>query len=220
MTEKEMNKRTFSIKEALGFGWETAKENLGFFVMLLLVAALIYLIPWSVALLLSERGFLWSSMGVSMVDFVLTAIIWMGIIKISLNFYDKKESEIEDIVSPYYLFFKYLLASIVYFIIVILGFVLFIVPGIYLAIRLWFFDYFIIDKEMGPLDSLKSSFHATKGNVLKLLLFLILMGVINILGVLLLVIGLFITIPVTILASVFAYRKLSEQIAITKGTDS
>jgi uncharacterized membrane protein len=48
----------------------------------------------------------------------------------------------------------------------------------------------------------------TRGNTWNLFFFGILIGLINILGLLCLVVGLFITVPLSMLASAFIYRKL------------
>lgn len=86
-----------------------------------------------------------------------------------------------------------------------------IVPGIILGIKFWFFDYFIMDKKVGPIEALKRSAELTSGVKWKLFLFFLALTGINILGALLLLIGLFLTIPTTMMAAAFVYRKLLAQ---------
>ncbi len=199
----------FSIKEALKFGWEKVKNDLGFFLALMFVVLLIYFIPATVSFLLTEQGFVWTSLGIDVISFVLTAIVGLGLVRIALNFYKGEESHIETLVSCYHLFPKYFLAFIIYILAVGFGLFLFIIPGIYISLRLWFFDYFLVDEECGAVESLKKSFGATKGNVLKLLLFLLIAGLVNLVGALVLLVGLFVTIPLTILATAFVYKEIS-----------
>lgn len=56
-----------------------------------------------------------------------------------------------------HLFLVYLLTSIA----ASFGFMLFIIPGIYLLIRFSFADYFCITENMGPIESLKASWETT-----------------------------------------------------------
>jgi uncharacterized membrane protein len=47
------------------------------------------------------------------------------------------------------------------------GFILLIIPGIILSIRLGFFDYLIVDKNSRIVESLKKSWEITKGQYLE-----------------------------------------------------
>jgi len=89
-----------------------------------------------------------------------------------------------------------------------------IIPGIILSIRLSFFDYFIVDRNSKIIESLKKSWEITKGNTWNLFLLYLLLGLINFLGALALMIGLFWSIPTTMLAQAFVYRKLSSQLKV------
>ncbi|UMZ74414.1 DUF975 family protein [Natranaerofaba carboxydovora] len=85
------------------------------------------------------------------------------------------------------------------------------IPGILLAIKLFFFDYFIVDKDMGIIESLKASFRLTKGRLLKLIVFFLAVVLINFGGILLLGIGLLVTMPISFLATAHVYKKLVER---------
>ncbi|MDP6642352.1 MAG: hypothetical protein QGF74_03165 [Candidatus Nanoarchaeia archaeon] len=147
---------------------------------------------------------------ISIIAFVRT-LITMGVTKISLKFSNNEEGEYEDLISCYPLFFKYLASSIVYMLIMMGGLLLLIIPGIIWAIQFQFYNYFIIDKGLGPIEALKSSSRITKGVKWKLLGFLVVILLINLVGALALVIGLFATIPTSMVAVAFVYRKLSMQ---------
>jgi uncharacterized membrane protein len=113
-----------------------------------------------------------------------------------------------------YLFTKYLLfAKSIYSLIIFGGallliLVLLIVVGIILRIRFSFYTYFVIDKNSGPIESLRRSFIITKEAVWDLFVFSLMLIGINLLGALCLLIGLFATIPTTMIAKAFVYRKL------------
>src|SRR4030042_562947 len=75
------------------------------------------------------------------------------------------------------------------------------------SITLGFVNDIIVDKKMG-IDSLSKSWQMTKGVKLNLFLFWILLALINIAGALLLLVGLFITVPLSMVATAYVYRKL------------
>ncbi len=186
--------------------WELVKKNAKL-VALLMVAFVGYQIIQGVV-----QGFFGEGMLASLVSLgftVLTLFFQIGFIKIILKLIDGHKAEITELWAyPQYLL-RMIGATIVYTIIVAIGFILLIIPGIYLALRLQFYSYYIVDKNAGAMDSLRMSWKATDKNVINIFLFMLLIIGINILGALALVVGLLITIPVSFIAVTLLYRKLS-----------
>jgi len=205
-----MATKKFSKGEAIRFGWNTMKNNLGFFIGLLIVAGLITIIPTFLQLV-TQGDAPGLSFILSIVSGVLQLIIEMGMIKIALKFADNTKAELGDLFSCLPLFFKYLGSSILYGLITLGGFILLIIPGIIWGIKFYFFGYFIVDQGAGPIEALKRSSSITMGAKWDLFLFGLLIIGINILGLLALVIGLFATIPTSMVAIAFVYRKLLAQ---------
>jgi len=108
-------------------------------------------------------------------------------------------------------FWRYLGAAILTWLIVTVGFLLLIVPGVIAALGLYFASYFVIDRGAGPINALKQSWHMTKGHKWQLFLFSLVLIGLNLLGLLALVIGIFVTVPITWLAVTHAYRTLASQ---------
>jgi uncharacterized membrane protein len=215
----------FSKKEAIRFGWEIAKRKILFFLLLLILVwgapfVLEFLFQLSAVLLVAITGkkFLIFSLILvflgALARVVLSSIFDLGLMKISLKFCDNEEPKFSDLVSQYKLFFRYLLASILYSLIVFSGFVLLIVPGIILLIRLGFYGYLIVDKNLRIVESLEKSWEITKGSTWNLFLLSILLGLIKLLGFFALIVGLFWSIPTTRLARAFVYRKLSSGLKV------
>jgi hypothetical protein len=98
------------------------------------------------------------------------------------------------------------LATLLYLAMVIVGLVLFIVPGIYLALRFGHYQSAIVDKNLSVLESLKYSSAITTNNRLHLCgLFVLTVGIL-LAGLLALLVGLVIAIPIFWLTWVVAYR--------------
>jgi uncharacterized membrane protein len=201
----------FSKKEAISFGWKITKENFWFFVGLLIVMGLVNFFPEITKALLKEGPLGPLIILANIISWILGIILGMGIIKISLKLYDREKPKFSDLFSQYPLFFKMLFGSIFYGLIIILGLILLIIPGIIFAVRFYLFEYLIVDKGLGPIEALKRSWRVTGGATGNLFLFLLLVTAINLLGVLAFSIGLLITVPITALATVFVYRKLLAQ---------
>jgi len=206
-----MTTKKFSISEAIRFGWNTMKSNLGFFIILLIVAGLIFNIPGIIAELVKKNTPILSII-ISITSWVVGVVISMGLIRIALRFCDNKKGEFADLFSCFPLFFKYLFGSILYRLIILGGMILLIIPGIIWGIKFCFFDYFIVDKGLGPIEALKKSSVITTGAKWDLFKFFGLLVLINLAGALCLLIGLFATLPTTMVAGAFVYRKLLAQI--------
>ncbi len=91
--------------------------------------------------------------------------------------------------------------------------VAFIAATIFIQTRLRFAPYFIADKNSGILESYKLSWNTTRGHVIKLIWIQFLLGSLNILGVLALLVGLFVTLPITLLAGAYIFRKFEQQLS-------
>jgi uncharacterized membrane protein len=205
-----MSTKKFSKGEAIRFGWNTMKNNLGFFVGLLILASSIIIIL-GILEALTVKGAPGFSFLLYVASVVLQLIMEIGLIKIALKFADSTKAEIGDLFSCYSLFFKYLGASILYGLIILGGIILLIIPAFIWGIKFQFFGYFIVEKGAGPIEALKRSSSITMGAKWDLFLFGLLILGINLLGFLALLIGLFATIPTSMVAIAYVYRKLLAQ---------
>ena len=135
----------------------------------------------------------------------------MGIIAITLKFVDLEKPSFSDLFHTQSLI-NFILTSIISGVIVAIGFVLLVVPGVIFALKLQFAKYLVIDKNMGPVEAIQKSWNMTRKITWNLFLLGLLLMLINILGVIALLVGLFITIPLTMVANAFVYRKLLSQV--------
>lgn len=186
--------------------WELVKKNARL-VALLMVAFIGYQIVQGIVQGLFGQSILAAL--VSLAFTVVTLFLEIGFIKIVLKLIDGHKAEITELWAyPQYLL-RMIGASILYTVIVVAGFILLIIPGIYLALRLQFYSYYIVDKNVPAIDSLRMSWKATEGNVINIFLFALLLIALNILGAIALLVGLLITIPVSFIAVSLLYRKLA-----------
>ncbi len=210
-----MAKQQFSTNEAINFGWKTMKDNIGFFIGFLVVAGLLYAIPAAAQEFFKNRSPVLYSVTIPITQ-VISTILGMGLLRISLRYCDNEKGKFSDLFSRVHLFFKYVTGSILYFLIVCGGLLLLVVPGIVWSFKYLFVSYLIIDRGVGPVEALRKSAELTKGVKWELATLYGLLILINLLGALCFGIGLFATIPTSMIAMAFVYRKLLDQAETVK----
>ncbi|MDP2940002.1 MAG: hypothetical protein Q8O13_07990 [Candidatus Omnitrophota bacterium] len=146
---------------------------------------------------------------------IVGIIIQIGLLKIGLLLSRDQKPVVWELFSNGSLFVKFILGYICYGLAVMGGFILLIIPGIILMIMLGMYGYLIVDKNMGPIESLKASRALTKGVRWQLFCFGALLLLLNLAGLLCLVVGLFFTIPASSIAMAYVYDQLRKQDEIT-----
>ena len=204
---------TFSVGESFSFAWTLFKKRPGFFIGIMLIVSIISGIISHVFPAPTEQTPS-SVIGLVLVAFLIglliQAFIKMASIHLLLKAHDDVASaQVSDLWYPEWsLFLNYVGGALLSGIIIAVGFILLIIPGIYFALRFAFVTYAIVDKKLSPMDALKESTRITEGHKWQLLgLILALIGI-NIVGAILLLVGLLVTIPLSMLIVVHAYRVL------------
>ncbi len=204
-----MKEHKFSRPEALSFGWQTMKKNFWFLAGLLALSGVLYFVPSAIADA-TKKKLLPVSVIFNIIYIVVSYIAQMGIMGISLKLCDGEHVKISDLFAYTSRFFKYLAASILYVLIVLGGTILLVVPGIIWGIQFGLYGYNIVDKNSGPITALKYSSKITRQAKWDLAVFGLFVFAINLLGILCLILGLFATLPATMIASAFVFRQLEK----------
>lgn len=186
-------------------GWEVVKANARLMALLVGAFVIFNILQSAFSNYFRETAL---SIVVSLAFSALSLFLEIGFIKIVLKLVDGKKAEFQELWAYPQYFVNMVLSSIIYALILVGGFLLLIIPGIYLALRLQFYSFYVVDKNAGVTDSLKMSWNATKGKTLDIFVFMLLLIGLNILGALALLVGLLITIPVSFVAYTLFYRKL------------
>jgi uncharacterized membrane protein len=211
ITKKNMNK-TVPIKQSLKWGWHIFKNN-----KWLLVKLTLFMIIASgmFSAMTHQRGLARHDallfLILRLAGIALSLFLSLGMMKIFLSFKDSSQPKFEDLFSQGHLLWNYFLATFLYILIVSVGLVMFIVPGIIWAIKYRMYAFLIVDKHMTPLESLRKSVELTDGVKWKLLLFGIVSFFVLLLGLIALIIGIFAAIPIIALAQTYIYRHLLSQ---------
>lgn len=211
-----MESKHFSFSDVLGYGWSVMKANLWFFIGMGVVYVLIQQLPNIANALVKNMSFTRPvgttlSMLLSIAGWIISIVLAIGIIKIALSFCDQQKPAFGTLFNAQGCFWRYVGVMILYTLIILAGFILLIIPGIIWAIKYSLCYYFVVDKGLDPVNALKASARTTMGAKWELLGFGIVCALINILGMLCLIIGIFATYPMILIASALVYRQLLVQ---------
>lgn len=206
-----MKETHFSIKEVLKTGWEGWKQHWGLWIAIVAISFLL----GSVSNIGGLEAFKNSPIAQSLfqiLGIILGSYAGLGLTNVALKVAKNESVALSDYFDTFSYFWRYLLGQILYYVAVTIGVFLLIVPGIIVALKFFLFPYFIIEKNMGVIDSFKASNKAIYGSKSNLLLFGILGMLINILGLICFGVGLFISIPIVSIAQAAIYKIVTSQI--------
>lgn len=91
------------------------------------------------------------------------------------------------------------------------GYLLCFIPGIIFAFLSMYSLFFVIDKNLSPVDAIKASIDLTRNNLGSAIIWYLVAVVIIFVGELACFVGLLVAIPVVLVGSAFTYKKLSGQ---------
>ncbi len=137
---------------------------------------------------------------------VLSMVFAVGIVGIYLDSIDGKNPKVADILSRKHLFIKYAIGNMIYGLIIGVGMLLLIVPGVYFAMRFFFWSTAFVDSGGGIVAAFRKSSELSRGIKIKLFLFTLVSAGLGILGTLALFVGVLVVTPVVTLAATQIYR--------------
>ena len=207
----------FTIGSALRFGWETFKKRPWFFIGASIAFAFAYLVASLVSgiidTLLGGSAENPTLVG-SLLDFILGIFISMGMTAFYLAAHDNPETvELSALWHPQP-FWKFLGASILMYLAIIIGLALLIVPGLIAIVLFMFTTFIVIDRGLGPIEAMKESMRIGRSDRWTLLGLFALMMLIFVAGIMAAFVGLLVAMPVATLTFVHAYRILSAKASL------
>ena len=140
----------------------------------------------------------------------LSIFLLAGLIKIFLMHHDGLKPSGAELFRHRRLFWKFIFTEVMVALIVMIGFVFFVIPGIIFAIKLNFAGYISIDKELGPSESIKESWRITRGRKWLVLKMILATALINIIAAFANIGGLLVSLSLTLMIQVSAYRALEK----------
>jgi len=177
-------------------GWEMFKGHVGEFVGFTLLVFAISL----ASIKLETFG--------SLIFSALAAPLYAGYSIAAFRILTGKSLQFSDFFRGFNYFLPLFLAGLASGIIVSIGFMLLIIPGIYLAIGYMLATFLIIDYRMEFWQAMETSRKIVTKNWFAFFVLAIVLALINLLGTLALGVGLLISAPVTACAAAIAYKEI------------
>jgi uncharacterized membrane protein len=137
--------------------------------------------------------------------FIVMFGFWVGYNKIILAVDKIGSGHVKTLFSGFGIMWpRLLIATFLYFILVVLGLIAFIIPGIIFMVRFYFINWLILDKKLGVIPAFKESWSLTRGHTWPLFIF--------VLCTMLLAAAtkgwaIIFVMPLVLLASLYIYRK-------------
>jgi uncharacterized membrane protein len=194
------------VGNAVGYGWNAYWKNIG--PMLLITVVII-----AVQVVLGFLGQVSDSVVVrlffQLVGWIVGMILALGLYRASLAVVKGQTPDVNMLFQVEGLG-SYIIAAILYGLMVFVGLIFCIVPGIILAIMFMFYGYLIVeDPTLGPTEALSKAQQITKGRLGELFVFGLALFGINLVGALLCGVGLLFTYGISAIAVAYAYRTLN-----------
>ncbi|MBF0585721.1 hypothetical protein INT08_00355 [Prosthecochloris sp. N3] len=182
--------------EYLRQGWELfrahAAESVVYTLLVFLVTAVVSMFDVFGSLLLS----------------VVTAPLYAGFVVVALKGSSDERFVFSDLFQGFNYFLPLVVSALMMWLFVALGFVLLVLPGVYLVVSYLFVVPLIVDYHMEFWQAMETSRKIITANWFSMFVLLLLLSVINIFGALVFGIGLLVTVPLTAFSLVMAYRDI------------
>lgn len=195
---------SLDIGEAFRAGWRGFTANIG---PLIVVALVVWVVTGAVNWLSTDTTGIIRFLASVLSFFLgqLVAIVW---ISLALAIIDGRPISGESLLPDGSTLISYIIASLIFSVMFVVGLVLLIIPGIIVAVVFGLYGWALVDKGLDPMASLRESSRLTAGRRGQVFLFVLLAIGLNILGLLALIVGVLITSAVTLIAAGHVYRQL------------
>lgn len=200
---------TFKIGSKIKEAWPIYKDNL---VNLLLMTVVVLV----VSMMSSKDSWI-----ISLLSYIVSTLVFYVWLRFTIALIEKKKFNpfSKEALPSITQYLNLLKTMILYSLFIIGGFILLIVPGLYLSGRLMFAPYLSVEKNQGARKSLRESWEATRGNGWKIFWKAFVIGLFMMVGFLALFVGAFITYPVGFIVMVMLYREFFKN-KISENTNS
>lgn len=191
--------------------WETFKEHIGFMVAVFLIHSLV---TGSGNIFDSDGWF--GNLG-QLIMFLVAGPMTAGTYAVSLSILRGAEPDLGLLFSGFREFGRAFGVFALYTILVVVGLILLLVPGIYIAVALAPAMYLVMEDDLEVTDTLRKAWAMTEGYRGRIFVVALAVVGINILGVLALVVGVIFTGALSLLIGAALYEELARAYEIRGG---
>jgi hypothetical protein len=203
----------WSIETALSVGWDRVKH---WWPVLIFGPALVMVGQYAISFAAAQLGLV----GVdSVISLILGAFFGVGILRMFLSAVRPEEPRFEQIVGGADRMWALLATQMLYAVVVVLGTILLIVPGIILGLGLCLAPYLCVEQQLGPVESLKKSWALMDGCKAQMLGFGVVAIFLVIAGALALFVGMFVANAVIYAGFAWIYLRRRGEVVPERAAD-
>ncbi|MDJ0737316.1 MAG: hypothetical protein QNJ47_25175 [Nostocaceae cyanobacterium] len=201
-----MNNQEYSVNIGQYFsrGWEIFSQYscgfIGFLIVIGLISGITSQLPAPLGTGGGEKG--------GLVNFIISPILFAGIYIVALQIAKNKPKKFSDFFRGFNKFIQIFNVNALSSVLIGIGSLFLVIPGIYLAVAYMFSVLFVIDKKLNAWSALSASRKVITKNWFDFFGLGILLILLNLAGALILVVGLFVTIPWTYCIIVAAFEDI------------
>lgn len=203
-----MKQRSIDLVRLFKFSFQQYKRYLSFVIGIMITYFVLAIVPQ-----IYFFQYFWgdSSTKAQVISGIITVtqlFLSLGFIKIMIRLAHDQYVEVSDLFNNFLNFLSYFVGYFLYMLGIIFGLFLFILPGIFVAVRFMFYPYFILQENQSAFTALQKSYYLTENMTLELFLFGVVVITLNIVGALILGIGVVVTYPLTTMATAVVFQSL------------
>ena len=211
MVEQKLPKPPLPIREAFERGWELLWDRFWLVAGVVFFIGLVEMFFGSVQDGLDPEGPIAYLTVAYIAELLATSLLVLGYVSILFRLYDGVEAKFADLFSQTHRLGTYILATVMFLALACAGTVLLVVPGLFALVAFNFYREALVDRRLNAWESLKVSLTITRGYRWPVAGFLLMTTAINLIGLLTGGVGLVLTVPISMIASIHLYRFLFQQ---------
>ncbi|WP_324290101.1 hypothetical protein [Gordonia sp. SL306] len=191
--------------DAISYGWNRYKENALPWILMILIALVVSGVIGWIGNVSSDYGrVLWINLLFGIVSAIVGYVFQGAFVRGALDELDGGKPAIGN-------FFRLNFGPVIITALLVaigtyIGLILLIIPGIIFAFLAYWSLTFVVDRDLDAIAGIKASFSVISKNAGPLFLLALASIGLNIVGAILCLVGLLVSIPVTMIASTYAYR--------------
>lgn len=224
----------WNLGDALSYGWKKFQENVSQILLAAVVLFVVLIVAGGIAVAFQAvlttdatctysaldgaecdegSGFIWR-MIVSAIStgflYVVMMIVGAGIIRGALGITEGRPFQVSEMFKTDQLG-SVIVASLLIGVATTIGYALCYLPGVAVAFLTSYTLFFVIDKNLAPIDAIKASFELTTKNLGNTVVWYIVGGLVAVAGAIACGVGLLVTIPLVIIGGAYTYKVLTTQ---------
>jgi hypothetical protein len=199
------------VGDIVGYGWKKFQQYAGQIILAVIVYVAV-VAGFSILgnILQTSIDSVFGSLIFTFLQLVVSSAISIVLIRAVLMIVDGREIDTAALFSADNLG-PYIIGSILVAVGTTIGFILCIIPGFIFLFLSYFWNFYVVDKNMEPVEAIKASIELIRANVGVVLAWAIVAFLLTIVGFILCCVGYLVAAPVVFIGNAYLYRRLNNE---------